>query len=70
MNLTPRVRYTQDPDTGKPVKGLNGERPPDTLHAMIRKIASDEGVQGLWSGTWYSLMLVLNPAVQVSAVFM
>ena len=34
------------------------------LFAMIGKIAREEGMGHLWSGTWASLLLVSNPVIQ------
>ena len=34
------------------------------LFAMVAKIAKEEGIGHLWSGTWASILLVSNPVIQ------
>ena len=58
------------------VKGMNaripeGDQPQQqkcsaetNLFAMVAKIAKEEGVGHLWSGTWASILLVSNPVIQ------
>ena len=47
---------------------INQQQQPCTvesnLFAMMGKIAREEGIGHLWSGTWASILLVSNPAIQ------
>jgi solute carrier family 25 (peroxisomal adenine nucleotide transporter), member 17 len=38
-----------------------------SLLATLRSVYSDEGIDGLWSGTVPSLILVTNPIIQFAA---
>ena len=38
-----------------------------SLFAMMGKIAKEEGIDHLWSGTWASILLVSNPVIQYFA---
>ena len=38
-----------------------------SLFAMMEKIAKEEGIDHLWSGTWASILLVSNPVIQYFA---
>jgi len=53
---------------GMPTKNIGhrsrGMRKEPTLSAVMRDIIKKEGFGQLWSGTWASLVLVSNPAIQ------
>ena len=47
------------------VKGMKSKSSVETnLFAMVAKIAEEEGIGHLWSGTWASILLVSNPVIQ------
>lgn len=59
-NGTRRIMESDSSDFGSPKKPL---RQP-SLWEMMKHIENDEGVLQLWHGTWSSLLLVSNPAIQ------
>jgi adenine nucleotide transporter 17 len=48
------------------MKGITSELPYSDLVSGLKYIAKHEGVKKLWSGTYASLILVVNPSIQFS----